>query len=77
MAKKTKPSTKKPTKPTARSVPASVGPSKSKANNKTAPRLATFDEARNAMIDSLIQIIEEAERQLAQAKRATSYKELP
>jgi len=34
---------------------------------------ATFDEAKSAAVDSLLQAIEEAERQLLVLKRATSY----
>jgi hypothetical protein len=38
--------------------------------------LASFDEAKSAAVDSLIQAIEEAERRLLAVKRAASYDEL-
>jgi hypothetical protein len=37
---------------------------------------ASFDEAKSAAVDGLVQAIEDAERQLVALKRAASYKEL-
>lgn len=39
--------------------------------------VATFEAAKSAMVDALIRSIEQAERQLSDAKRAQSFDELP
>ncbi len=88
MAKKRKITAKKPKKPAAGSAPKSrakapppKGPSSrsspKRAGNSRGGKFASFDEAKSAAIDSLIQGIEEAERRLSAMKQAGSYDELP
>lgn len=87
MAKKRKITAKKPKKPAAGGVPKSrakapppKGPSsrssRKSAGNSRGEKFASFDEAKSAAIDSLIQGIEEAERRLSAVKQAGSYDEL-
>ncbi len=87
MAKKRKVTAKKPKKPAARSVPksrAKAPPSKrpslraspKSAGNSRGGKFVSFEEAKGAAIDSLIQAIEEAERRLSALKQAGSYDEL-
>jgi hypothetical protein len=46
------------------------------AGEAGAARFATFDEAKRAAIDALVQAIEEAEAQLEALKRSAGYDEL-
>jgi hypothetical protein len=86
MAKKRKVVVKKPAKPAAATMRAKrAKPAKSKPQsppsggswgNLRQPKFATFERAKNAAIDTLIEAIEEAEQRLSAAKRARSFEDL-
>lgn len=87
MAKKRKTSAKKtkksaPPKPAAaRAKPAKRPKARRSGSNmgttgNARPHFATFEEAKSAALDTLIRSIEDAERRLSAAKRATTYEEL-
>jgi hypothetical protein len=87
MAKKRKVAAKKPRKPAAGSAPKSrakapppqrprSGSSPKSGGNSRGGNFTSFEEAKSAAIDSLIQAIEEAERRLSAVKQAGSHDEL-
>jgi hypothetical protein len=87
MAKKRKVTAKKLKKPATGSVPKtpakapppqrpSSSSSPKSAGNSRGANFTSFEEAKSAAIDSLIQAIEEAERRLSAVKQARSYDEL-
>lgn len=84
MAKKRKVTKKKPKKAAVRRLPKSRAKTSapkrskpaSKKSNSRAAKFESFDEAKSAAIDSLIEVIEEAERRLWAVKAARSQAEL-